>query len=135
MNHVNRSGSDAPVDTLEPPHEPTVATRSVAAALALMLAGPVIWMTHFWVVYLTAEASCAARRSSGISFTGERGLTTIIVVATLAGVAGCGVAAVANHRRSQAGASELSRLGVWLSVGAAVSIVAIGLPIAVLAPC
>ncbi|NNE13183.1 MAG: hypothetical protein HKN41_13165 [Ilumatobacter sp.] len=136
-----------PVDTLRAPHEPAVTPGRVASSLALLLAGPAIWMAHFWIVYLAAEASCTAERRPTVGFTGDRGLTAIIVVATVIGVGLCVASAFANRaqhvRRADRGdqrvnpapVGELGRLGLWLAIGAAVSIVAVGLPIVVLAPC
>lgn len=129
-------GRQAPVDTLEAPHEPAVFATPVAPALLLLLAGPILWMSHFWVVYLLAEASCTAERRPDMTFFGEDGLTTAIVASTIVAVVLCAVAAVVNHRhRSDENVQGLGRIGVWLSIGSAVSVVAVGLPIAVLAPC
>ena len=125
-----------PVDTLDAPHEPVVATRSTVTTWLLVLTGPVVWITHFATVYLNAEASCASVRNRRIDFFGPSVLTSFVVVATVAAVAVIAVAAVIAWRRSNARSdSVMHRLAVILSVGAIAAVLAVGLPILWLDPC
>lgn len=127
------TGDTAPVDTLSGPHEPSVDTPSTIPMLLLVLTGPVAVLTHFWIVYLFAEASCAAERTGdGLTFVGPDGLTSVILVATIVGVLITVIAAVIAWRRRDL---QLSFVGSVMSIGSAATIAAVGLPILVLAPC
>lgn len=122
-----------PTDTLTEPHEPVVETPRTAGMWAVVLAGPVLVMAHFWFVYLAAEATCAADRTSEMRFLGLDGLTWLIVAATAAGTAAALVAAWIGRRSS--GTRLLAQVGTILSIGSAATILAVGLPALVLAPC
>lgn len=124
-----------PVDTLEAPHEPVVATRSTVTTWLLVLAGPVVWITHFATVYLNAEATCASVRNRRIDYLGPTVLTRFVVVATVVAVAVIAVAAVIAWRRSNTRDEVMHRLAVILSVGSIAAVLAVGLPILWLDPC
>ena len=97
------------------------------------LAGPVLMMTHFMFVYLAAEAACEAERSAGMWFLEPDGLTWLVLVATALGAAAALAAAWIGWR--SIGTRMLAMVGALLSVGSAATILAVGLPAAVLAPC
>ena len=104
----------------------------------LLLVGPVVWFTHFMIVYLAAEASCAALETDQDSFIGTEGLTITILVATVVGVGTAAAAAWYSWRRvgdSVGDLAVLSWAGVLLDLGAIVTILAVGLPTLVLDPC
>jgi hypothetical protein len=50
---------------------------------AVLLAGPVVGMTYFWLVYLVAEAACA----DDLDLVSSTALGTVIAAATAAGAA------------------------------------------------
>lgn len=117
----------------EPPTD-----RSSIGLWVVLLAGPVIWITHFAVVYLLAEASCASVRLDGIRFFGADALVVVVVAATV--VAGAACAAMAwwswRHARADGGdEAALGWAGVLLGVGSLFAIAAAGLPALVLDPC
>lgn len=121
-----------PVDTLVEPHEPHVGRRSTVAMWALVLAGPILAMTHFWIVYLLAEATCAAERTSSMWFVGSDRLTAAVVAATAIGVTASLLAAWLACRVE---GHLLYRAGAVLSIGSAATIAAVGFPALTLAPC
>jgi hypothetical protein len=123
----------APTDTLREPHEPLVETPGTAGMWAVVLAGPVLVMAHFWFVYLVAEAACEAERSPRMWFIGPDSLTWSIVVATGVGAVAALVAAWIGWRST--GTRMLATVGTIMSVGSAATILAVGLPALVLAPC
>ncbi len=57
--------------------------RRLGSAWALLLVGPVIGMTYFWLVYLLGEASCAEE----LTLLGTSTLRTVIFAAAAATVA------------------------------------------------
>ena len=131
-----RDGPTEPVDTLVPPHEPFVVTPSTIGTWVLTLAGPVVWIVHFGLVYLTAEATCEALRTDDMRFAGEVTLEWIVVIATAVAVLTCAAAGVAAWRRRDDPAREaMMTIGTLLSVGAAASVLAVGLPVLVVGPC
>ncbi len=122
-----------PTDTLREPHEPLVDTPATAGMWTVLLAGPVLVMTHFWFVYLAAEATCEAERAAGMWFLDPDSLTWLILVATGVGVVAALVAAWIGWRST--GSRMLAKAGTLMSVGSAATMLAIGLPASVLAPC
>lgn len=103
--------------------------------VVLFLAGPVIWISHFWLVYLVAEAGCApdglALDPSGVTLV-TVGATVIAVVATtiMGFVAGrdLGNRADGDWRLMHWGGAVLGGLF-------ALAIVLVGIPALVFAPC
>lgn len=71
----------------------------------LFLAGPVIWISHFMLVYLVAEAGCT---SGGPGFEVFDPPVTVIVtlVATAVATAACGLFAFWAYRRWQYSRSD-----------------------------
>ena len=128
MNRPSR-----PTDTLHEPHEPLVARRDTTRMWVVALAGPVLMMVHFMFVYLSAEAACEAERSAGMWFLDADALTWLILVATALGAAAALVAAWIGWR--SIGTRMLATVGTLMSVGSAATILAVGLPAVVLAPC
>jgi hypothetical protein len=122
-----------PTDTLREPHEPLVDTPGTAGIWAVALAGPVLAMSHFWFVYLAAEATCEAERAAGMWFLDPDSLTWLILVATGVGVLAALAAAWIGWR--SIGTRMLATVGTLMSVGSAATILAVGLPALVLAPC
>ncbi len=113
-----------------PPSSPTS-----AATWAALLAGPVVWITHFMVVYLTVEAACGRAPIVVLS-----GRTTSGLVLAATGVAAliCAAGAWWAWRRYQARhgfESSLGAAGVLLALGSLASVLAVGLPAAWLEPC
>lgn len=127
---------EIPVDTRDVPHEPAVWTRSTRRFWAVLLAGPVIWIVHFAVVYLVAEAVCSPAVQDDRSGVDEGPLRVFIVVATVIAVLACIAAAlVAWRAMRRPGASPLHRASLLLAVGSVASVIAVGGPILVLGPC
>lgn len=122
-----------PTDTLREPHEPVVETPGTAVLWVVVLAGPVLVMTHFWFVYLTAEASCEADRAAGMWFLGLDGLRWLVVAATVVAAVAALIAAWVGWRSTRT--HTLAKVGAIMSVGSAATILAVGLPMLVLAPC
>lgn len=124
---------EIPVDA---PNEPAVWTRSTVRFWAVLLAGPVIWVVHFAVVYLAAEAACTPTVAARWPAVDEDSLRTFVVVATVVGAGAClGAAVVAGRAMREPDASPLHRASVVLAIGALLSVVAVGAPVLVLGPC
>lgn len=131
-----RGGRRKPVDTAHAPHEPSVRTESTIGLWLLVLAGPGIWIVHFWIVYLTAEASCAADATTEMSFIGTTRTETVVVVTTVVGIALCLVdAVVTRRRRSEQASAGLLRVGTLLALLSAVAIFLVGAPVLALPVC
>lgn len=99
--------------------------------------GPAIWMTHFMVVYLAAEAACASLETAEWSFIGEDAVVALTVVVTVVAALGCTGLALVARRRMRAGDREtvdLSAIGFLLSIGSIIGVVAVGIPALVLSP-
>lgn len=65
------------------------------------LAGPVLWFTHFMVVYLVAEAGCTGG-GPGLELLDSPVPKAVTAAATVAGAAATVLAAAWNHRRWRA---------------------------------
>lgn len=129
-------GKPLPVDTATAPHEPAVHSPSTLGLWLLVLAGPGVWIVHFFVVYLAAEASCAADATPEMSFIGGSGIETLIVIATGVGILLCGLDAVMCRRwSSDSAAPDLPRIGTLLALLSAIAIVMVGVPILALPVC
>lgn len=122
-----------PVDTLDP-IEPAVRHPSTFRSWALMLGGPVLWILHFGIVYLAAEAACTADGAPGLRFVGPGALELLVAAVTVVLAVGAGAVGVAAHRAVDL-TEVTERVAVSLAIGSAVAILAVGLPVLVLAPC
>lgn len=124
----------APHETVEePPDAP-----STIRLWVLLLAGPVLWIAHFMVVYLFAEAACAARDSDDLAFPGTGAIAAVVVVSTVVAAGVAGLATVASWRGTRgrrADATSLGWAGVLLGALSVLSILAVGLPALALDPC
>jgi uncharacterized membrane protein len=124
-------GSDQLVE--QPPSD-----RSSIRLWAVLLAGPVIWINHFMVVYLLAEAACAAVDSEDMWFIGSDALVAVTIAATVVAAAACVFAGWWTRRHATGAEGDESILawaGVLLAIGSLVAVLAVGLPAAVLGPC
>ncbi len=131
-----RPGRRVPIDTATAPHEPAVRSPSTIGLWLLVLAGPGLWIIHFWTVYLAAEASCAADAAPEMSFIGTSGTETLIIIATLVGIVLCGAAAaVCRQRSSDPTAPGLLRVGTLLALLSGVAIFMVGVPVLALPLC
>lgn len=109
---------------------------------AALLAGPVIWIVYFGIVYLAAEASCVPAPKDQYDIIGTDALVVLTVVATVvAALAAAGVAWAAGQRmrhRDQHGDEhyvvDLSRAGSITAIGALIGIIAVGAPAVYLNP-
>jgi heme/copper-type cytochrome/quinol oxidase subunit 2 len=137
--------------------EPTAAAspearRRFLTLAGLFLAGPSIWMVHFLVVYLLAEALCAADVDAEIG--SLPALSVVTLVLTLVAVAGAALTTVLAFRRWRRAAgdapvddghqgsassgehdAELALAGLLLGTFFIVAILFVGLPAAILDPC
>ena len=144
---TSSSGTPVPVDTS--------IDRQARTALIVFLIGPILWATHFGIVYLVAEAGCTGA-GMGLRFLDPPVPTIVAVVATVvAGIACLGTAWWA-YRRWRAVASRtadedaavrtglpgddvrggtLEFAGFLLSLLSFVSVLMVGLPALALTPC
>ncbi len=106
-------------------------TPSTLRNWAELLGGPAIWISHFMIVYLVAEAGCAALDL------GEGVLVAFTVVATVIAVLACGALAWSTRRRMQTGDEwtiDFASGGFLLSIGSAFGVLVVGAPALVLSP-
>lgn len=107
--------------------------------IVLFLAGPVIWYSHFWVVYLLAEAGCFVARQSAVSQ--PVWLIVVILVATFAAVALIAWTTWLAWRKWRRMANEPRNrsapyyMGFLLGPLFALATLFVGLPAAYLPPC
>jgi uncharacterized BrkB/YihY/UPF0761 family membrane protein len=114
---------------------------------ALFLAGPVIWATHFLVVYFVGEAWCT-KDGPTREVLGLHVLSFLTVVATVLGVGAALLIAAVAHARWRARTDDpsdwmdgddlnpgLALAGALLGVLFAVAILFVGLPAAFVGPC
>jgi hypothetical protein len=100
-----------------------------------LLAGPVLWIAHFVVVYVGSEITC---RGDGTEWGGTPAATVITLTATAAAVIAIGIAALLTERerrRPAAGDNRLLAVGLALDALFAASVLAVGVPALVLDPC
>ncbi len=117
--------------------------------LMLFLAGPIIWTTHFLLVYLVAESGCTGD-GPGLSLFDPPVPTVVTLVATAAAVVACLITARLSFRRWRAsqdeqaddrasldptGEAALTFVGCLLSLLGAVIVLFVGLPALVLSGC
>ncbi|MDQ4133989.1 MAG: hypothetical protein M3179_12480 [Actinomycetota bacterium] len=72
--------------------------RLVRVTWVVFLGGPVIWFTHFMVVYLVAEAGCTGD-GPGLRAFNPPVPSTVTLAATVVAAVGCLAFAVWGHRR------------------------------------
>jgi hypothetical protein len=121
----------------------------------VFLAGPLIWITHFLVVYLTVEAGCTGSGPGLRAFDPPVAETITLVATAVAAVACLGAAAWARQRwraaREHPAADDASELtgavetwdgggtlalaGVLLALLSFVAVLFVGLPTLVLPVC
>ncbi len=127
--------------------------RLTRVGWVVFLGGPVIWLTHFMLVYLVAEAGCSGD-GPGLELFDPPVPRTVTLVATALALAACiPLAAWALHRWRQAtqqaagddddpddigkgaGRGTVPFAGFLLSAFSMVAIVSVGLPAAFLPAC
>ena len=129
-------GTPAPVDV-------TVDPRA-RGTITVFLAGPIILIAHFMVVYLVAEAGCTGD-GPGLDVFDPPVPTIVTVVATVAAALACCASAVWAYRRWRPGDSPqpgdltdrepLAFVGFLLSLLALVTVLAVGVPALALGVC
>lgn len=108
----------------------------------VLLAGPAIWITHFMVVYLAAEAACTPTDSDQYDILGADALVVLTVVVTVVAALGCAGAAWAARRRMATGDPDrpthdvvgIARVGFLLALGGLIGVLAVGAPALYLSP-
>ena len=111
---------------------------STAALWLLMLAGPLLWITHFMVVYLGTEVVCGAESTTGLTFMSQGALVVAVVIATIVATAAAAAAGAYSWRRSRRDRGDdaaLARAGALLAVVSVMAILAVGLPALAFPPC
>ena len=119
--------------------------RWASTAIVVLLAGPVIWICHFLLVYLVAEAGCSGA-GAGLRFFDAPVPSVVTVGATAVATLGCLACAWWGYRRYQIGqredaphaeelASVLDLVGAALSLLFALSVLMVGLPALALPQC
>lgn len=124
--------------------------RGARTAVAMFLAGPVIWSVHFLVVYLVVDAACAGRGPGGRPFDPPMP-AVVTLVATVVAALACVASAVWGYRRwrtarqEQAGdaggpgepgrGGSLAFAGFLLSLLGLVTVLFVGLPALALPAC
>lgn len=126
----------------------TSGDRRAWGAMALFLAGPIIWSAHFMLVYLVVEAGCTGE-GPGLRVFDPPVPTVFTLVATAVATVACLGTALLAYRRwrtdrrqdpeagpaGPAHGGALTFAGVWLSLLGAVNILFVGLPALVLPAC
>lgn len=111
-----------------------------------LLTGPIIWFVHFMVVYLVGEDVCQNVRTDAAGRGwGESELIAFVVAVTAVAVVLCLVMAYVSWRalpRDADGDREpigpdnrLTAAGIALSLGSALTVLAVGLPVIWVGPC
>lgn len=117
--------------------------------LMLFFAGPVIWTSHFMLIYLVTEAGCTGD-GPGLNLFDPPVPTVVTLVLTAAAVLACLISARWSHRRwremheeqaddqgslDPAGAGALAFVGYLLSLLGSVVVLFVGLPALVVPAC
>ncbi|MCA1735581.1 MAG: hypothetical protein LC739_05555, partial [Actinobacteria bacterium] len=92
----------------------------------LLLAGPVIWISHFWVVYLWAEAACVPPWDSAVEF-----VTVAATVVAIGAILGFGISASRSYTAADDDGDHRRLLYLYGVLLAGLSVVAtlfVGLP-------
>lgn len=124
--------------------------RRMRTAVAMFLAGPVIWSVHFLLIYLVVEAACTGRGPGRRPFDPPMPAVVTLVATAVAAVA-CLASAAWAWRRWRAGRQEpaddarglgepdrggsLAFAGFLLSLLGLVTVLFVGLPALALPPC
>lgn len=128
-------GTPTPVDVAVDPRART--------SVAVLLAGPVIAVVYFAVVYLVTEAGCSAD-GPGLDAFDPPVPTVVTLVATAVAALACTAAAAWAYRRWRRSADSsdvlvdhrpFAFLGVLLSLMSLVTVLMVGLPALVLEAC
>ena len=99
----------------------------------LLLAGPVIWISHFWVVYLWAEAACDRPWDSAVVL-----VTVAATVVAIGAIVGFGIRASRSYTAADDDGDHRRLLylyGVLLAGLPVVATLFVGLPALFLDPC
>jgi len=98
----------------------------------LLLAGPVIWISHFWVVYLWAEAACDRPWDSAVVV-----VTVAATLVAIGAIVGFGIKASRSYTAADDGDHRrlLYLYGVLLAGLSVVATLFVGLPALFLDPC
>ncbi|MBY5164372.1 hypothetical protein [Salsipaludibacter albus] len=126
---------------------------STRRAMAMFVAGPVVWFAHFMVVYLVAEAGCTGD-GPGLSVFDPPAVAIITIAATVVAVLACLWIARWEYRRWRAGRARVERdgeaepqladdrhggplafVGMLLALVSLLSVLFVGLPALVLTGC
>lgn len=104
-----------------------------------LLGGPTIWITHFMVVYLPAEATCKATDDTTFTLLDETGLRWFVLAATAVAAAGTLAVSRAAWKRWQGGTGvdsvPIGFAGLVTGLLSFVAVLAVGLPAAVMDLC
>jgi hypothetical protein len=125
-------GTPAPVDVEVDPRARTT--------IALLLAGPVIGVVHFAVVYLVTEAGCSGD-GPGLRALDPPVPTRVTVLATVLAALACAAVAGWTYRRGRSGDDglvdrrPLAFVGFLLALLSLVTVLMVGLPALVLDAC
>lgn len=144
--HAGEDGADRGLSIHElDAREPVVDNPASSPTWRHLLGGPVIWVVHFLVVYLVGEQVCRNVATDEAGRSADSELVTFVVIATAVGVALCLVTAAVSWRalpRDAGGEREpigtdtrLTAAGVALSLGSALTVLAVGLPAIWVGPC
>lgn len=138
------SGTPFPVDFTR--------DRRARITWVVLLAGPVIWFSHFMAVYLVAEAGCTGD-GHGLALFDPPVPTVVTLLATAVAIVLCCQFAAWSHRRWQesvrrdepgpdpaadgdaGGRGSLAFAGMLLSLLSALAVLSVGLPALVLPSC
>lgn len=150
----SRAGGPFPSDGAWTAEEGTAAAVDVTPDLraranyVVLLAGPVIWSVHFMAVYLVTEAGCADEDAAIAAFAPPVPEIVTLVATVVAAIASVAAAVWAWRRwRAAALRSEdqtkvdtemhgaMAFVGLGLSVLALFTVLAVGVPAAVLPTC
>ena len=126
---------DRPIERI--PDEPGMRLDWLA-----LLAGPIIWISHFMVVYLAGETACTPTDEDQWSFFDGDTVAVLTVVATVAALAACiGAALFARrrmHRHDPHGDAnyvfDFARTGFLMAVAAGIGVLTVGAPALYLSP-
>lgn len=150
------TGPDGATDRRPPPDETATAAQGTAApvdvevdprarnAVAVLLAGPIIAVLHFAVVYLVTEAGCTGDGPGLNAFDPPVPAVVTVVATAVAAVLCCATALWAHRRWQNAQTPEsgelvdhepMSFVGFLLSLLALVTVLLVGLPALVLEAC
>lgn len=124
---TSQDGTPFPVDTGLP--------RGALLTYALLLAGPLIWSAHFFLVYFVSELGCTAD-GGGLEVFDAPVPTVFTVVTTAVAALACLATAWWAHRRARHDDKPtVLRAGALLSLLGFVTVLFVGAPAVVFPPC